>query len=222
MQLKVVKNDGRTEDYIQTKILRTLSMSLSQFENENISTAALLTDAFTFYLFSLDYNVITTGEIHSMLKAVLMETGYERAATELHKHHYHRLIKRNHLEVINLSIQSFSDAQMFHQIKNIGHTHLWDKSIIVEGLIQNYQFKYIDARAIASAVEEKVLNSSQNCVTTDFIKQLVLIEAAGFLNSMDLLSEPAKPKHSKKKLVQSQVSYIPKSKPAPQKELVMA
>lgn len=189
MKLNVIKNDGHSEDYMQTKILRTLCNCLSGICEENISTASELTDAFTFFVHNLENsNVITTGEIHSMLKAVLIETGFDAAAVRLHEHHYSRIIKRDLLEVVDMTVETFDDAMMFVEIKNLGHSESWNKSAIVNWLMQKYEIKYLDARAIAASVEEKVLMLNQGHISCDIIKQLVLIETAEFTNSQKMLN----------------------------------
>ena len=177
MKLKIIKRDGNSESYIYTKILRTLCGCLEQ-QQEGISTAEQIADAFTFYLYSRDDNVVTTSEIHTMLKIVLSEAGFEKAAEKLHEHHYLRAMKRNRIKVIAAKVEDINDAKIFCEIKQFGLHQRWEKYTLIQWLQQKCKLDNIEARAVASTVEEKILNTDISAVTTHFIKELALIEVA--------------------------------------------
>jgi transcriptional regulator NrdR family protein len=186
--LKVIKSDGVAEDYISSKILRTLHNCLAKTERDNITIAEQLTEAITFYLYNkADKRVITSSELHSVLKIMLASSGFEDAAENLHEHHYHRLIKRSRVFVVDIDIKTLYDAKMFHDIKNMGIFEQWNKSKIVEWVRANTELDYLDARAVASAVEEKIFTTNLTCLTTGLIRQFVLAETAELMiNSQPL------------------------------------
>ena len=189
--LKVIKSDGTAEDYIGSKILRTLHNCLAKIEQDNITIAEQLTEVITFYLYNkVDRKVITSSEMHSILKIILASSGFEDAAGNLHEHHYHRLMKRGRVFVVDIDIQTLYDAKMFHNIKNMGIFEQWNKSKIVEWVRANTGLDCLDARAVASAVEEKIFTTNLTCLTTGLIKQFVLAETADLIiNSQSLNSQ---------------------------------
>ena len=52
MQLKVIKTDGATEEYLQTKVLATICNALEHTEGSNIIVAESLAEAVTYSLYS--------------------------------------------------------------------------------------------------------------------------------------------------------------------------
>lgn len=189
--LKVIKSDGVAEDYISSKVLRTLHSCLAKTEQDNITIAEQLTEATTFYLYNkADRKVITSSELHSILKVMLASSGFEAAAGNLHEHHYHRLMKRGRVFVVDIDIQTLYDAKMFHNIKDMGIFERWNKSKIVEWVLANTELDYLDARAVASAVEEKIFTTNLTCLTTGLIRQFVLAETAELIINSQSLNIP--------------------------------
>jgi hypothetical protein len=213
MQLKVIKTDGSMEDYIHTKILKTICSCLPHDVDNDIMIAEQLTEAVTYYLYN-DYNrnVITSNELLTIIQLVLTETGYDIAADNLTENYHTRLMQRRRTEVVNLDVNDLSDAQMLTKIKSLSMTDPWNKYRIVKWLTDKHNIDHNSARTIAAIVEEKVLRLNSSCIPTGVIKQIALTEAAMILNAAQEL-EPKKPqqkpKPAKKTLKTKKQQLIP-------------
>lgn len=182
MQLEVVKTDGSVEEYLHTKVLGTFSNALVLTGESNLFAAEQFAEAVTFYLYSKEgENVISSEQIHLMVQAVLDSTGHQDAAAALGNHRMGRKLKRGRIEVVADGDEqeelSYSACQ-------------WDKSRVVRDLITSDGLTRDIARAIASSVEEKVLNLGMMRVRSSLIEQLVLADAEAMAKAKELL-EPA-------------------------------
>ena len=183
MQLKVVKSDRKTEDYFHTKVLCTFSNALALIDQSNVFAAEQFAEAITFYLYQKrSLLTITSEEIHLMVQAVLNSTGYENAAKALNDFHLNRKIKRSRIEVIGNDYNYLLDFDF--------EISLWNKSIIVDDLVKKDGLGRPVARAIASAVEEKVLNIGITKIKKSLVEQLVLSDTDMMLRAQEQL-EPA-------------------------------
>ena len=178
MQVKVVKSDGSLEQYLHTKVLGTFGNALAMTDQPNIYAAEQFTDAVTFHLYQKKKSSsITSEEIHLLVQAVLNATGYANAAAALNDFHINRKIKRRRIEVLN------EDAVHFDHDNRTP----WDKSIIVHWLMENKKMDFHLARAIASSVEEKVLNIGILRIRKSLIKHLVLSDIDVMLQAQQQL-----------------------------------
>ena len=59
----------------------------------------------------------------------------------------------------------------------------WDKSRIIEKLLQDYEVERQTARVIASLVEEKIFSMNMTSVPASLLKQLMLSQAAAVLHA---------------------------------------
>ncbi|MBW8036464.1 MAG: hypothetical protein FVQ79_12775, partial [Planctomycetes bacterium] len=157
MQLNVIKYDGSTEEYMHTKVIGTFHNALALADESNVFIAEQLADAITFNLYKKGTHHITSEEIHLVIEAVLSATDYHEAAMALSEYRNTRKLRRNRIVVVN----------------NDEPQSRWDKSIIVSGLVQKNGCDKHVARAIASSVEEKVLNLAMSKVTASLIEHLV-------------------------------------------------
>ena len=182
MKMKVLKTDGSIEQYIHTKVLSTINKALSAGGGEDsIFASEQLAEVVTYYVHTEYSNrLVTSGEIFSIVKAVLVSTEYVEAATGLNRYHYMRKLGRGRLEVASIDVQHLSDAE---SLCGEGERSRWDKSRIVEYLVGNYEIERQTARAIASTVEEKILSMCISRVPVSLIKQLVLSDAAAMLEA---------------------------------------
>ena len=113
MQLKVVKADGSTEEYLHTKVIGTISNALAHVGQADINTAEQLAEVVTYFLYrKKNPRGVTSGEIFSIIKAVLAATKYEDAAIALSEHHCQRKLKRSRIEVLSIDINELTDAEM--------------------------------------------------------------------------------------------------------------
>lgn len=184
MQLKVIKADGSEEEYLHTKVVGTISNALGGIGATDISTAEHLTEVVTYFLYhERTAGLITSGEIFSIIQAVLTAADYEEAASVLSEYHYQRKLKRCRIEVVSVDIQELADAEILCKGEESPGRTRWDKSRIVRDLVSKYDVGQQTARAIASMVEEKVFGMGIKLVPASLVKQLVLGDAATVLRA---------------------------------------
>ena len=183
-QLKVIKADGSIEEYLHTKVMGTINNALGEVDLANIDVAEEFAEVVTFFLYN-QYNrrTVTSGDIFSMIKVVLAATGYEDAAVALSEHHFERKLKRSRIEVVAVDIQDLADAELLTEAEESSGRSKWDKSRIVEDLINRHGIGRQAARTIAAMVEEKVFNLGMTLVPSSLIKQLVLGDTATVLRA---------------------------------------
>jgi transcriptional regulator NrdR family protein len=184
IRLKVVKADGSIEEYLHTKVFGAISNALACNGQADIYTAEQLADVVTYYLYhGKDRRTVTSGEILSMIEAVLTAAEYEDAAVALSEHHFNRKLKRSRTEVVSIDIQQLTNAEMLYGVQQSPHRSRWDKSKIVNDLVTDYGISRQTARTIASMVEEKIFNMGLTSVPAGLLKQLVLGDTAAFLQA---------------------------------------
>jgi transcriptional regulator NrdR family protein len=174
MELTVVKADGATEQYIHTKVVATLANAFGSAGLSDIYAAEELARAVTFFLYQNDPpRAISSGEIFSIIQAVLAGAGFEDAAVALTEHHFQRKLRRGRVEVVAADGSSARGR--------------WDKSRIVEDLVTADHLDRPTARTIASMVEEKALNMGVSLVSSALVKQLVLSDSAAIIHAQQQL-----------------------------------
>jgi len=174
MQLKVIKADGSVEQYLHTKVIGTFSNALALIDQPNVFAAEQFAEAITFYLYRKRGVVtVTSDEIHLMAQAVLTATGYENAAHAMNEHRLNRQLKRGRIEVIDGDESTAEDADM--------RVCRWNKSRIVKDLIRKDKIDRHMARAIASSVEERVLNLGMTQIRRSLITELVAADTDALL-----------------------------------------
>lgn len=184
IRLKVVKADGSVEQYFHTKALGTICNALAAAGQADVTAAENLTEAVTYFLYHRQGGgTVTSCEIFSIIKAVLSATGYDTAASILSDHHHHRRVKRSRIEVLCIDIEKLSDAEMLYGLEKPIPRKAWNKSQIASDLVDEYAFSHQTARAIASMVEEKILNMGLNLIPASLIRQLVFGDTAAMLNA---------------------------------------
>jgi transcriptional regulator NrdR family protein len=184
MQLKVVKADGSVEEYLHTKVVGTISNALGGVGQADICVAEQLAEVVTYFLYHKQKPlVVTSGEIFSIIEAVLTATEYEGAAIALSEHHFERKLKRSRIEVISVDICELTDAEVLCKEEKSDGRCRWDKSRIVNDLVTKYDVCQQTARTIASMVEEKIFNMGVTLVPASLINQLVLRDAAAVLRA---------------------------------------
>jgi transcriptional regulator NrdR family protein len=184
MQLRVVKADGTTEEYLYTKVIGTISHALGSDEQPDLCVAEQLAEAVTYFLYSRKKPLlVSSSEILSVIKAVLSATGHEQAATVLAEHHFHRRLKRSRVEVLSVDVRKLSDAKLLGETPSVHATSQWDKSKIVRYCIEKHDVSFKTARAVASMVEDKIFKMGLTQVPVSLVKQLVLGDAAALLRA---------------------------------------
>lgn len=171
MQLNVIKHDRSTEEYIHTKVIGSFHNALAIIDESNVFIAEQLSDAVTFNLYQKDTHHVTSDEIHLIIEAVLSATDYHDAAMALSRYRNTRKLKRNRIAVVG---ENESQSK-------------WNKSVIVNDLIEKNGCNRQTARAIASSTEEKVLNLAMSKVTTSLIKHIVRADTTAMLQAQEQL-----------------------------------
>lgn len=183
-QLQVQKADGTHEAYLHTKVIGTINSALTAADQGDMIFAQDLAEVVTFYLYKKwRRRTVNSNEIYSMIKAVLVATGYEDAALALSQHTLARRLMRTRTEVLALEMSEFADAQKFYEMSQSPDRHPWDKTQIVRDLTGRFGLAHHTARAVASAVEERMLRMEMTTVSLSLIKQLVLGETAAMLGA---------------------------------------
>ena len=184
MRLRVTKADGTAEDYLHTKVIGTISNALSTVGQADIHTAEQLAEVVTYYLCHKENSrMVTSGEILSIIQAVLATTGYEAAATVLSEHHFERKLNRSRTDVVSVDVPHPANAEAIDGFDLSDNRSRWDKSRIVEHLTTKYGISLQTARTIASMVEEQVFKMGITVVPTGLVKQLVLGDTATVLRA---------------------------------------
>lgn len=173
MQIKVIKTDGFIEEYLHTKVIGTFNNALGLIDQSNLYAAEQFAEAITFYLYQKNSDkTITSNQIHLMIQAILTATGYQNAAAALNDYYINRKLQRRRIEILE-----------DNDIENSWIPGHWNKSYIVNYLMETHHLEYPLARAIASSVEEKVLNLGTNRITRSLIHELILNDAEMMLHA---------------------------------------
>ena len=173
MQIRILKSDGRVEPYLHTKVLGAFNHAMSGIDN-CLYAAEQMAEAVTYYLYrQLQRGTLTGDDIHQMILTVLESMGYRRAAAALTEYRLKRKLQRKRIEVID-------DSRPPHAMDRTCH---WDKSRIAADLQARHNIDRLLARAIASAVEEKVLKMGVTRVRKSLIHQLVIADTESLLEA---------------------------------------
>jgi transcriptional regulator NrdR family protein len=183
-QLRVVKADGSSEAYLHTKVLGAINNALAAAGQADMTLAEYLAEVVTFHLYQeADRRSISSNEIFSMIKAVLVATGNEEAAAALTEHALERRLRRSRTEVIEVDVRDFADLRQLCQVEQPLARMPWDKTRIVNDLTTRSHLSRQIARAIASMVEERVFSMGMTAVPRSLVKQLVLGETVAVLRA---------------------------------------
>jgi hypothetical protein len=184
MQLKVIKADGSTEEYLHTKVLGTINNALGLVGEANVFIAEQLAEAITYFLYQRGPGLrVSSSEINSMIEIVLAATPYDDAALALSEFNYKRKIKRDRIEVTDMEMEEACRAAALGPGSIPAQTNRWDKSRIVKSLVNEENLDRQTARAIASMVEEKVLNLGISRISHGLIRQLILADTLTMLQA---------------------------------------
>lgn len=184
LKLKVVKRDGTREEYFHNKVVGTIVNAFGAAGRPDIAVAEEIAEAVTFYLHNNDgRRNIDTGQIFSIIETVLADTGYVQEAIALSEYHFQRKLSRSRVEVVRGKAVDLSCAGKFYQDVEERLVCRWDKSRIVDDLVDKNGFPRQTARAVASMVEEKVFNMGLSVVPAGLIGHLVNNDAAAVLKA---------------------------------------
>ncbi|MHC4552986.1 MAG: hypothetical protein ACYSUT_09525 [Planctomycetota bacterium] len=174
MQIRILKSDGAIEPYLHTKVLGSFHHALALVGCESLYAAEQMAEAVTFYLYrQVSHGTLNTDQIHQMVTDVLESTGYGHAAEALSDHRRTRKLKRRRIEVI-------ADVEQNPQMTV---STQWDKTRIVYDLVAGGSMDRMLARAVASAVEEKILSMGVTRVRKSLVHQLVIADTESLMDA---------------------------------------
>lgn len=187
-QLQVIKADGTAEEYMHTKVIGTINNALTAAGRSDMTMAEDLAEVVTYYLYRKEnQRRVCSGEILSMIQAVLASTGHETAAMALGDYAFERRLRRTRTEVLVVDVEEFADVERLYQTDPPPARMPWDKGRIVDDLTERSGIPRQIARAVASVVEERIFNMGMTQVPQSLIKQLMLGEAATILRAQQQL-----------------------------------
>jgi hypothetical protein len=174
MKIRVLKSDRVIEPYMHTKVLGTFHNALTAVNEDDLAAAEQLAEAVTFYLYRTDgSHTISVDQIHLLIQSALASTGFGRAAEALNEHRLQRKLHRRRVVVLTAEDEQAQEPQY----------SLWNKSRIVESLMKDKKMDRPTARAIAAAVEDKVLRMGVSKVRSSLIRELVNEDAEAILRA---------------------------------------
>lgn len=183
-QLQVTKTDGTTEEYIHTKVIGTINNALSAAGRPDMAMAEDLAEVVTYYLYKKqEQREVSSSEILSMIKAVLVSTGFEAAAAALGEHAIERRLKRSRTEILAVEVQDLADVERLNRTRQPPARIPWDKGVIIDELTGESRLPRQTARVVAAMVEERIFNMGMTLVPQSLLRQLVLGEAATVLRA---------------------------------------
>lgn len=165
MKIEVLKSEGAAEPYLHTKVLGTFHNALASVHDYDLTAAEQMAEAVTFYLYRAEHaSTISSDQIHLLIQSVLTATGYAHAAEALNAHRMQRKLQRRRLTVVKSGAEESNEPRY----------ESWTKAKIVRDLVETKTMDQLTARAIAGAVEEKVLKMGSARVRSSLIRELVL------------------------------------------------
>lgn len=183
-QLQVIKTDGTTEEYIHTKVIGTINNALSAAGRPDMMMAEDLAEVVTYYLYrKQEQREVSSSEILSMIKAVLVSTGFESAAAALGEHAIGRRLSRARTEILAVDVQDFADAERLYRTGRPPERIPWDKGRIIDELTETSGLSRQTARVVAALVEERIFRMGMTQIPQSLLKQLILGETATVLRA---------------------------------------
>lgn len=185
MQLMVEKADGSHEVFLHTKVLGTIAAVLGECEAFDSYCSEELAESVSLYLRRRYGNhIVCSDDIHSMILAVLADTGHETAAQCLQDFRLRRKIRRQRVIVFSAGQNPFNtvDSNTY-----TAEPQPWNKSVIIHDLIEHEGLGCALARTVAGLVEDKILRLECSQVTTELIRALVHNELIGLYRAQQAL-----------------------------------
>lgn len=174
MKIQVLKSEGTAEPYLHTKVLGTFHNALSSVHEYDLTVAEQMAEAITFYLYRADHtSTISSDQIHLLIQSVLTATGYGHAADALNAYRMQRKLQRRRMVVVRQGDKEGDEPEYTP----------WTKARIVDDLVETKMMDRLTARAIAGAVEEKIIKMGVLRVRSSLIRELVLEDTDAILRA---------------------------------------
>jgi len=173
---QVRKRDGRLVPFDQSRIANAIFKAAQAVGGEDRVLAEELASMVTMLL-ERDFDGTPPGieEIQDVVEKVLIETGHARTAKAYILYRDRRARIRQSLQVRKpvRKQASSTDIALLVNAERQDELALWDKSKIARALEVEADLAPETARQIASAVEQRVMNSGLTRISTSLIRELV-------------------------------------------------
>ena len=205
---KVRKRDGRLVPFDETKIADAIFAAARSVGGEDRLLAEELASAVSFFLAKrFESRIPDIEDIQDMVEKVLIETGHAKTAKAYIIYREKRAQVRQSIKVRKSTRGTGSSTDISLLVDPGSRDELvqWDKARIQQALIKEAELDPYDARKIASSVEQKILNSGMNRVSTSLIRELVDNELfeRGFSTKLAKQSVIGMPKYDLDQLILS-------------------
>ena len=173
---KVRKRDGRTVVFDEKRIADAIFAAARAVGGEDRLLAEELASAVTFFLEKkFDDRVPGIEDIQDMVEKVLIETGHAKTAKAYILYRDKRAQARQSIKVRKSTRKAEESTDISLLVDPGSRDELlpWDKTRIQQALVKEADLDPYDARKIAGAVEQKILNSGLDRISTSLIRELV-------------------------------------------------
>jgi ribonucleoside-triphosphate reductase len=173
---KVRKRDGRVVDFDGGKIADAIYKAARAVGGEDRAIADELSEVVTLFL-SKHYSGETPGieDIQDMVEKVLIETGHAKTAKGyiLYRQKRGELRDRTRVWKRVEKERDSTDINLLVEGQAMEETYEWDRRRIVEALVREAQVSVDVAEEVAKAVEQSVLDSGLDRISTPLVRELV-------------------------------------------------
>jgi len=172
---KVRKRDGRVVDFKSRKIADAIYKAARAIGGEDRALADELAEVVTLFL-DKHYSGDTPGieDIQDMVEKVLIETGHAKTAKAYILYRQKRAELRERTRVWKrVEKRDSTDINLLVEGQTLEETFDWDRRRIVEALVKEAQVSIDTAEEVAKAVEQSVLDSGLDRISTPLIRELV-------------------------------------------------
>ncbi len=172
---KVRKRDGRVVSFDGRKIADAIYKAARAVGGEDRAIANELSEVVTLFL-SKHYSGETPGieDIQDMVEKVLIETGHAKTAKAYIIYRQKRGELRDRTRVWKrVEKRDSTDINLLVEGQAMEETYEWDRRRIVEALVREAQVSVDVAEEVAKAVEQSVLDSGLDRISTPLVRELV-------------------------------------------------
>ncbi len=171
----VRKRDGKIVPYQREKIAEAIFKAAQKVGGEDRTLSEKLAKEVEEYLLRKNLLLPDIEEIQDAVEKILIENGHAKTAKEFILYREWRNRVRSLIKVRKEKRDSLSSTDFSLLVSTPGEEEIqkWDKNRIRDALMRECNLSISVASAIASAVEEKVLRSGLEEISTTLIRELV-------------------------------------------------
>jgi ribonucleoside-triphosphate reductase len=170
----VIKRDGKTAAFDKSKIANAIFKAARAVGGENKRIADALADEVVLFLYTLKGDKPpTVEEIQDAVEKVLIENGHARTAKAFILYRKQReILRKKKLFQKKPEERETTDYALFVRTSDDDFVS-WDRSKIVDALINETNIETEIAEKIARETEETILNSSVELLSSALIREIV-------------------------------------------------